>query len=74
LVKSNFIRMSKYSVVIRRVANVMPIIFVVVLRMSTALEYEFDECVVPVEFESAVDMSIIVSKINYALGFRDIRY
>jgi hypothetical protein len=52
----------------------MPIIFVVVLRMSTALEYEFDECVVRVEFESAVDMSIIVSKINYALGFRDIRY
>jgi hypothetical protein len=74
LVKSNFFRMSKYSVVIRRVANVMPIIFVVVLRMSTALEYEFDECVVRVEFESAVDMSIIVSKINYALGFRDIRY
>jgi hypothetical protein len=30
---------------IRRVVNVMPIIFVVVLRMSTALGYEFDECV-----------------------------
>jgi hypothetical protein len=35
----------KQSVVIRRVVNVMPIIFVVVLRMSTALGYEFDECV-----------------------------
>jgi hypothetical protein len=34
-----------FSVVIRRVVNVMPIIFVVVLRMSTALGYEFDECV-----------------------------
>jgi hypothetical protein len=36
---------SIFSVVIRRVVNVMPIIFVVVLRMSTALGYEFDECV-----------------------------
>jgi hypothetical protein len=39
----------KQSVVIRRVVNVMPIIFVVVLRMSTrmstVLGYEFDECV-----------------------------
>jgi hypothetical protein len=36
---------NNFSVVIRRVVNVMPIIFVVVLRMSTALGYEFDECV-----------------------------
>jgi hypothetical protein len=35
----------------------MSIIFVVVLRMFTALGYEFDECAARVEFESAVDMS-----------------
>jgi hypothetical protein len=29
----------------------------VVLRMSTALGYEFDECAARVEFESAVEMS-----------------
>jgi hypothetical protein len=32
----------------------MPIIFVVVLRMLTALGYEFDECPARVEFESAI--------------------
>jgi hypothetical protein len=40
----------------------MSIIFVVVLRMSTALEYEFDECVARVEFESAGDMSKTIAK------------
>jgi hypothetical protein len=33
----------------------MPIIFVVV-RMSTALGYESDECAARVEFENAVNM------------------
>jgi hypothetical protein len=42
---------------IRLVVNVMQIIFAVVLRMSTALGYEFDECVARVEFERAVDSS-----------------
>jgi hypothetical protein len=37
-------------------SNDMSIIFVVVLRMSTALGYEFDECAARVEFGSAVDM------------------
>jgi hypothetical protein len=61
-----------FSVVIRRVVNVMSIVFVKVLRMSTALgcEFdscllrmstalgcEFDECVARVEFGSAVDVS-----------------
>jgi hypothetical protein len=32
------------------------IIFVVVLQMSTALRYKFDECAARVEFESAVDI------------------
>jgi hypothetical protein len=40
----------------------MPIIFVVVLRMSTALGDEFDECAARVEFESAVDMSNTTAK------------
>jgi hypothetical protein len=35
----------------------MPIIFVVVLRISTGLGYEFDECTARVDFESAVEMS-----------------
>jgi hypothetical protein len=39
----------------------MPIIFAVVLRMSTALGYEFVECAARVEFESAVDMSNITA-------------
>jgi hypothetical protein len=38
------------------------IIFVVVLRMSTMLGYEFDECAARVEFESSVDMSNTTSK------------
>jgi hypothetical protein len=40
----------------------MPIIFVVVLRMSMALEYLFDECTARVEFESIVDMSNTIPK------------
>jgi hypothetical protein len=40
----------------------MPIIFVVVLRMSTAPGYEIDECVARVEFGSAVDMSNTTAK------------
>jgi hypothetical protein len=35
----------------------MPIIFVVVLRISTGLGYELDECTARVDFESAVAMS-----------------
>jgi hypothetical protein len=34
----------------------MPTIFVVVLRISVALGYAFDECAARVEFESAVDI------------------
>jgi hypothetical protein len=42
----------------------MPIIFVVVmvLRMSTALGYEFEECAARIEIESAVDMSNTTAK------------
>jgi hypothetical protein len=42
---SNLDGIEVFSIVIRRVVNVMPIIFVVVLRMSTVLGYELDECV-----------------------------
>jgi hypothetical protein len=60
--KSFFI---KYSVVIQRVVNVMPNIFVVVLRMLTALGYEFDECVARVESGSALEMNYL--KLLYGL-------
>ncbi|CAH1375856.1 unnamed protein product [Tenebrio molitor] len=37
----------------------MPIIFVVMLRMSTVLGYEFEECATRVEFEGAVFFIIV---------------
>jgi hypothetical protein len=40
----------------------MPLIFVMVLRMSTAPGYEFDECVARIEFGSAVEMSNTTAK------------
>jgi hypothetical protein len=36
--------------------------FKVVLEMSTALGYEFDECAARVEFEGAVDISNTTAK------------
>jgi hypothetical protein len=42
----------------------MSIIFVVVLRMTTALGYEFDECATRVEFESAVVLNLLENNIS----------
>jgi hypothetical protein len=42
----------------------MSIIFVVMLRMSMALGYEFDECATRVEFESAVVLNLLENNIS----------
>jgi hypothetical protein len=49
----------------------MPIIFVVVLRMSKALGYEFDECAARVEFGST---TMVPEKVlRYILLFSGLR-